>query len=616
MQQTKLLFPIYCLFIILLSSTFCIAEETTSTKYEWNIPTLAVISDINGNIVSQSCSKSKFSMTYNNSSDILKISTSDDTPLGSGDTIRNNVWLAAVSAALQRNETLSGWHISIDFSGNVDGPSSGAITALYILSALDGRTPPEDFAATGTIMPDGTIGPVGGVAYKLEAAAESGMKKVCIPAFIRFEPQPDGSLIDLAEKAEQLGIELILAENLEEAYAAMHDLPSRFIMVDNVKKICAIPVKTEKVIIELFLEKSKFIENIIKNHSEEIITNLPGDPLNLYLTAHQYFKAGQLLPALEKILYSYFWFQTYIKQDSFYKEYFKDTTTDFSPLLSDRPEYNLLAELSIYNDQKIDSYPLPLNNHYLTGNNISEFSAQFCAPNLIASEYGAAYYLRFMLPNEAQAQQLSDAELQEYLNYELLRIELYNCLTIEFNDLPDTYSKIAITLPQSQANSKLSACENFFFQAAITTCNDFERYLSEIYAIHPEELKSIFPSVTPEHSAYYFMYYNVIAMHNTDDKTDKYQKVASIIAQIELLCLAHSLMLQETSDSSMLSYLISSARNQALRSIRSCTNKGIVCLYSIDKFQKAETMKTSPIPSIALYWQAALSAKALQIIFE
>lgn len=49
MQQTKLLFPIYCLFIILLSSTFCIAEETTSTKYEWNIPTLAVISDINGN---------------------------------------------------------------------------------------------------------------------------------------------------------------------------------------------------------------------------------------------------------------------------------------------------------------------------------------------------------------------------------------------------------------------------------------------------------------------------------------------------------------------------------------------------------------------------------------
>ena len=120
MQQIKLLFQIYCLFIILLSSTFCIAEETTSTKYEWNIPTLAVISDINGNIVSQSCSKSKFSMTYNNSSDILRVSTSDDTPLGSGDTIRNNVWLAAVSAALQRNETLSGWHISIDFKKSYD----------------------------------------------------------------------------------------------------------------------------------------------------------------------------------------------------------------------------------------------------------------------------------------------------------------------------------------------------------------------------------------------------------------------------------------------------------------------------------------------------------------
>jgi len=117
----------------------------------------------------------------------LRVMISDDTPVGTGAGIRGSVWLAAVTAAMERNDTLSGVRLSVEFSGNVDGPSAGGMFCLSVLSALDSRKPPPDFAMTGTILPDGTIGLVGGIALKLRAAAAAGIKRVCIPAFLRFE---------------------------------------------------------------------------------------------------------------------------------------------------------------------------------------------------------------------------------------------------------------------------------------------------------------------------------------------------------------------------------------------------------------------------------------------
>ena len=58
---------------------------------------------------------------------------------------------------MQRNDVMNGVRITVEFSGDVDGPSAGSVMCLSILSAMDGRTLPEDFAMTGTIMPDGTI---------------------------------------------------------------------------------------------------------------------------------------------------------------------------------------------------------------------------------------------------------------------------------------------------------------------------------------------------------------------------------------------------------------------------------------------------------------------------
>lgn len=64
----------------------------------------------------------------------------------------------------------------------VDGPSAGmAMTVLLVKEILD--EPINDkVLLTGTIQPDGSLGPVGGVAEKAEAAGKYGAKTFVVPA--------------------------------------------------------------------------------------------------------------------------------------------------------------------------------------------------------------------------------------------------------------------------------------------------------------------------------------------------------------------------------------------------------------------------------------------------
>jgi len=65
-------------------------------------------------------------------------------------------------------------------SNIIGGPSAGAaIAALTTIAVLD-LTYDESMTITGTINSGGTVGPVGGVKEKLEAASKAGLKKVMI----------------------------------------------------------------------------------------------------------------------------------------------------------------------------------------------------------------------------------------------------------------------------------------------------------------------------------------------------------------------------------------------------------------------------------------------------
>ena len=64
----------------------------------------------------------------------------------------------------------------------VGGPSAGGVMCVATIAALKNLTIRKDVFMTGMIYPDGFIGPVGGIPYKLEAAAKHGAKYFLIPA--------------------------------------------------------------------------------------------------------------------------------------------------------------------------------------------------------------------------------------------------------------------------------------------------------------------------------------------------------------------------------------------------------------------------------------------------
>lgn len=63
----------------------------------------------------------------------------------------------------------------------IDGPSAGAAITVAMIAAIRNQTLRRDVFISGTIDPDQTIGPVGGLHYKALAAAEKGAKTFLVP---------------------------------------------------------------------------------------------------------------------------------------------------------------------------------------------------------------------------------------------------------------------------------------------------------------------------------------------------------------------------------------------------------------------------------------------------
>ncbi len=114
----------------------------------------------------------------------------------------------------------------------VGGPSAGGVMTIAAISALKNLTLRNDVYMTGMIYPDGFIGPVGGIPYKLKAAADHGAKIFLIPKgqrvvtveetveekkgpfiFISKKSKP----VDLYEYGKELGVKVIEVEKIEDA---------------------------------------------------------------------------------------------------------------------------------------------------------------------------------------------------------------------------------------------------------------------------------------------------------------------------------------------------------------------------------------------------------------
>ena len=81
-------------------------------------------------------------------------------------------------------EDISRYDIHIQFVGTsdgVEGDSASVSIATAVISALEGVPVDQSVAMTGSLSVRGQVLPVGGVTAKVEAAADSGIKRVLIP---------------------------------------------------------------------------------------------------------------------------------------------------------------------------------------------------------------------------------------------------------------------------------------------------------------------------------------------------------------------------------------------------------------------------------------------------
>lgn len=115
----------------------------------------------------------------------------------------------------------------------IGGPSAGAALTIATIAAIKGKEIREDITITGTINIDGTIGPVGGIIPKANAAKNHGATKILVPSGqgtqINYVPKEDcekvGSFTfcritykrEVVNVGKSIGIEVIEVNNIKEA---------------------------------------------------------------------------------------------------------------------------------------------------------------------------------------------------------------------------------------------------------------------------------------------------------------------------------------------------------------------------------------------------------------
>lgn len=164
---------------------------------------------------------SKFTVHYDTSKKKgFRVAFSEDEVAGTGDQWRAAGWNAAAVATILTGSPLQGAEIRFDVNGRIDGPSAGALMTIGLLSLMRGDDIKKNITMTGTINPDGTVGPVGGIPYKIDGVSKAKKKRMLIPLGQRNSADQDGELVDVVRAGRREGVKVKEVSNIYQAYKA------------------------------------------------------------------------------------------------------------------------------------------------------------------------------------------------------------------------------------------------------------------------------------------------------------------------------------------------------------------------------------------------------------
>ena len=611
---------------------------------EYSVPCLTVWGD--GSHGKISYLPLKFTRTKENKP--LRIMIADDTPNGSGKAIHSSVWLAAVTAAMLRNDTMHGTTISVEFSGNVDGPSAGGVTCLAILSAMDGLPLPNDFAMTGTILPDGTIGVVGGVPEKMRAAAKAGKKRIFIPAFLRFEKNSKGENIDLQRLADELKVKLYRVENIGEAYAVLHGKKYSGNEYVNVRDMTRLPQATEDVLTATYKKYLEKVKAEVKAQPKLVQGTILSDYVLSPRQAEMLYQEGKLLPATLQIFRTWQAWQAWKKTDKFFDEFYKGRNPDWSKIQYLR-EYHfrkLLFTLRDFYKKEVDAsfkeasklHEDYIKKHYgqqgLKGyfpfrKGQSEFVAQLEPVDVFAKFCGLARMLEARRADEKVINFANLKDLDAHWNLEVDMIRLLYLLTYPSGEYEDFLAELAATLPNKKANKRAVEVERLFYSASYAADSVAgDNFTSAMSAQAGRKNAEDEVKQNPYFLQFIEMQKQAWELHqqlqpDAEKKATypEYHLQASLKAQVTTFTMASALLVMYGPDSAndFVPHRLRNARSAAIRNINECIKANIPCIAAIYDFEMAESATGSDKDTVAVlmsYWRASLYAKAMLMSFK
>jgi len=143
---------------------------------------------------------------------------------GTGNMWRTAAWLAALNASGAAGHLLTDHEFLVRTGGHIDGPSGGMLITATMLAMLNGVPVRADTTMSGTVNPDGSAGPVGGLPQKMQGAKASGLTRFGYPVGTRTSQDlQTGRSVDLESYGRDLGLEVREINDLRDAYSFMTD---------------------------------------------------------------------------------------------------------------------------------------------------------------------------------------------------------------------------------------------------------------------------------------------------------------------------------------------------------------------------------------------------------
>lgn len=117
-------------------------------------------------------------------------------------------------------ETRPNYHFPYDIgfdTGDIGGPSAGLALTLSLIDKLSPQsiTDGRQIAVTGTMQPDGSVGPIGGIRQKVAAVEASGVKYFLVPVANAKD----------ARRAAGSDLRIIPVKSLDDALARLRAMP-------------------------------------------------------------------------------------------------------------------------------------------------------------------------------------------------------------------------------------------------------------------------------------------------------------------------------------------------------------------------------------------------------